>query len=310
MKYKYLKNQKERRRKAKNVIFISQVTFFIMLIITFLSIGVFLFYKKLTSASTFTSVDDVPQILKSEKNEVDVSNINLNSKKEEDKSDFSKTNNEKIQQEKFENLSERDFSDWNEIAPLELQIVNKSNPIPKGYKIDESSLKKCKEGKKVSSYIYDDLIDMINDAAKSHIKLWVCSGYRDYNYQKKLFDRQLNFELKTERNYENATKKAAKTVAFPGKSEHNLGLAVDMNSAENGFEKTDAYKWLSQNAHKYGFIERYKVDKIKHTGVVYEPWHYRYVGKKYAKLIKDSGLCLEEFAANEMSKKNKPWKKS
>ena len=82
-----------------------------------------------------------------------------------------------------------------------------------------------------------------------------------------------------------ATKKAAKTVAFPGKSEHNLGLAVDMNSTDNGFEKTTAYKWLSKHAHEYGFIERYKSDKMEHTGVIYEPWHYRYVGKKYAKYL-------------------------
>ena len=311
MKYKYLKNQKKRIAKRKNIIFVSQIIFLILLIITFLSIGVFLFYKKITNTSSFTSVDDIPQILRNEKTEIDIPNSSKsesNVQKEEIESNIPKAEKEKIQQEQVGNLSERDFSDWNKSAPLELKIVNKSNALPEGYKIDD--LKTCNGGKKVSSYIYDDLMDMINGASKSNVKLWVVSGYRDYKYQKKLFDNQLNFELKSEKNREKATKKAAETVAFPGKSEHNLGLAVDMNSTENGFEKTGAYKWLSENAYKYGFILRYKPEKMNHTGVIYEPWHYRYVGKKYAKLIKDSGLCLEEYAANEMSKKNKLSKKS
>lgn len=310
MKYKYLKNQKERKARKKNTIFIFQIVFFVVLIIVFLSIGAFLFYKKLTSPATFTSVDDIPQILKNEKIESDIPSTKSDTKREDIDSNIAENDKEKITQEKFDNLSERDFSDWNKIAPFELQIVNKSNSLPKGFNLDDSSLKKCNGGKKVSSFIYDDLIDMIDSASKSDVKLWVCSGYRDYNYQKKLFDNQLKFELKSENNYEKATKKAAKTVAFPGKSEHNLGLAVDMNSTDNGFEKTTAYKWLSKHAHEYGFIERYKSDKMEHTGVIYEPWHYRYVGKKYAKLIKDSGLCLEEYAANEMSKKNKSSRKS
>lgn len=313
MKYKYLKNQKEVKARKKNTIFIFQIVFFVLVIIIFLSIGAFLFYKKLTSPSTFTSVDDIPQILKNEKIEPDIPSTKSDAKKENKEnvdSNTSENDKEKITGEKFENLSERDFSDWNKTAPFELQIVNKSNFLPKGYKVDKSSLKECTGGKKVSSYIYNDLVDMINNAAKSNVKLWVCSGYRDYDYQKKLFDNQLKFELKSEKNYEKATKKAAKTVAFPGTSEHNLGLAVDMNSTENGFEKTNAYKWLSKHAHEYGFIERYKSDKMEHTGVIYEPWHYRYVGKKYAKLIKDSGFCLEEYAANEMLKKNKSSGKS
>ena len=301
--YKYLRDKEKRIARKKRNIFIFQIMFFVLLIVIFLSVGVFLFYKRITSTSSFTSSDDIPQILKNEKTEQFISSSNVDDKIENN-DDNNKTELEK------ENLSERDFSEWNKKAPLELKIVNKSNSLPEGYDLKESSLKSCGNGKKVSSYIYNDLIDMINSAGRDGTKLFVCSGYRSYSYQKNLFEKQVERELKTEKNRENATKKAKKTVAFPGQSEHNLGLAVDMNSTDNGFENTDAYKWLSKNAYKYGFIERYKSDKMKHTGVIYEPWHYRYVGKEYAKLIKDSGLCLEEYAANEMSNKNKLCKKS
>ena len=304
--YKYLRDKEKRIARKKKTVFIFQIMFFVILIVVFLSIGVFLFYKKITSTSSFTSSDDIPEILKNEKAEPSVPSSNLKDKIESNDNKKEK----ELKESQEENLSERNFSEWNKNAPLELKIVNKSNSLPEGYDLEESSLKKCENGKKVSSYIYDDLMDMIKGAGKDGKKLWVCSGYRSYSYQKNLFDKQVEREQKNEKNRENAIKKAKKTVAFPGQSEHNLGLAVDMNSAENGFENTDAYKWLSKNAYKYGFIERYKGDKIKHTGVVYEPWHYRYVGRKYAKLINDSGLCLEEYVANEMSDNNKLCKKS
>ena len=94
---------------------------------------------------------------------------------------------------------------------------------------------------------------------------------------------------------EQAEIRAATAVARPRTSEHELGLAVDFNSVEENFEDTKEFKWLKENAHKYGFIMRYPKENQDLTAVIYEPWHYRYVGIENALEIKNSGLCLEEF---------------
>ena len=97
-----------------------------------------------------------------------------------------------------------------------------------------------------------------------------------------------------------AKEKAGTVVAVPGTSEHQLGLAVDLVSSEyvqldEGAEKTDVYKWLVKHCHEYGFILRYEKDKQNLTGVTWEPWHYRFVGRYHAKAMYDAGLCLEEY---------------
>ena len=97
-----------------------------------------------------------------------------------------------------------------------------------------------------------------------------------------------------------AAKEAATVVAMPGTSEHELGLAVDLVDTDYPYldeaqENTDTQKWLMENSWRYGFILRYPNDKSEITGIIYEPWHYRYVGKETAKAIYESGLCMEEF---------------
>ena len=92
-----------------------------------------------------------------------------------------------------------------------------------------------------------------------------------------------------------AEKKAATIVALPGTSEHHLGLAVDINSVETSFEDTAAFRWLQENAENYGFILRYPKDKQEITKIIYEPWHYRYVGVEHAKTINGLGMCFEEY---------------
>ena len=88
---------------------------------------------------------------------------------------------------------------------------------------------------------------------------------------------------------------AGKNVAVPGTSEHQLGIAVDINADEEKSKPDEVYNWLAENAHKYGFINRYPSDKTEITGIIYEPWHYRYVGRDAAEEIYKSGLCLEEY---------------
>lgn len=184
------------------------------------------------------------------------------------------------------------FSEWNKSCDYEMMVINKDNPIPDDINV---KVKNCR-GKEISAVAFDDLDSMISDAKKDGIVLWISSGYRDINYQKKLFDRQVEREKsKAVITQEEAEKRAAKVVARPKTSEHNTGLAVDFNGVEDDFYKTKEYKWLMDNAHEYGFIERYQKKWKECTGVIYEPWHFRYVGKENAVKIKESGLCLEEY---------------
>lgn len=99
---------------------------------------------------------------------------------------------------------------------------------------------------------------------------------------------------------EDAKAKAGRQVAVPGTSEHQLGLAVDIVDVsyqllDTNQENTDVQKWLLENSWRYGFILRYPTDKTDVTGIVYEPWHYRYVSKEYAKEIYEKGVCLEQY---------------
>ena len=109
----------------------------------------------------------------------------------------------------------------------------------------------------------------------------ITSGYRDYNRQAEIY-------AESEPGY----------AQEPGASEHQTGLAFDVTvETSQGFESTPQYGWLMENAHKYGFIQRYPANKVEQTGIAYEPWHYRYVGEEAATKMKKSGLCLEEFIA-------------
>ena len=96
--------------------------------------------------------------------------------------------------------------------------------------------------------------------------------------------------------------KAATVVARPKTSEHHTGLAIDFNGVKDDFYKTKEYTWLIKNAADYGFILRYPKNKTDVTNVVYEPWHFRYVGKEHAKKIVESGLCYEEYIEKIMKK--------
>lgn len=130
------------------------------------------------------------------------------------------------------------------------------------------------------------LDEMIAAAKNDGISLWIASGFRSYEKQKSLYN-----------NYVARDGKAAadRYSARPGYSEHQTGLAFDLNSLEQSFGQTKEGKWLAANCWKYGFIIRYQQNKEDKTGYMYEPWHVRYLGKDMAKKVYDSGLCLEEY---------------
>ena len=123
----------------------------------------------------------------------------------------------------------------------------------------------------------------------------ICAAYRtDYKYQNTLYN---NYVLRD-------GKEAADSYsARAGYSEHQTGLATDINKVDTSFEKTEAFKWLINNAYKYGFILRYPKDKEEITGYNYEPWHYRYVGKEAAKTITQENLTFEEYYAYYVNSK-------
>lgn len=124
----------------------------------------------------------------------------------------------------------------------------------------------------------------------------VTSGYRSYSYQTSLLNNEIALLTPT---YGSDAERVAKTqVAIPGSSEHQSGLCIDMHnlpSASEAFASEDAYKWLYANCADFGFILRFPKDKSDKTGIIFEPWHYRYVGRYHAQKIMESGMCLEEY---------------
>ena len=184
-----------------------------------------------------------------------------------------------------------DFSKWNKTCTPTLVVVNKANPIPENYPISLENY----NGKKINAAVKDDLDAMIHAAAKDGIKIFIYSGYRTIEEQTRYFNSQTSMYKKQGYGEQDAQAKAAMSVARPRTSEHNTGLAIDFNCVRDDFYKTKEYAWLIKNAAEYGFILRYAKDKTNKTGVIYEPWHFRYVGKEHAPKIMASGLCLEEY---------------
>lgn len=196
----------------------------------------------------------------------------------------------------------RNYSDlslgWN------LVLVNSQNYIPPNYEIN---LKEISNGVFVDSRIYPKLNEMIDDAKKDSVYMVVVSGFRSEKKQKQLMKDKITEYMRDGQNYFRAKKNAERWVAKEGTSEHQLGLAVDINQDSELCNADKVYDWLLCNAHNYGFVKRYPSDKIEITGIINEPWHYRYVGVDVAMEMKEKNLCLEEYVSlvknNEQEKK-------
>ena len=180
-------------------------------------------------------------------------------------------------------------------------LVNHTSKMPDDYTFDT---KECGSATAVNKTLQtvacDAFLEMQKAAAADGVTVWMQSGYRSVKYQTSLYERKTKYYL--DKGYDNATakEKAAAVVNPPGYSEHNCGLAADLNSPEHtgldeGFEKTAAFRWLCEHAGDYGFILRYPKDAEDKTEIIYEPWHWRYVGAENAAKINASGLCFEEY---------------
>ena len=173
-----------------------------------------------------------------------------------------------------------------------LILVNRDSYIPDDYQVELTELS---NGKKVDSRIYPELQEMFNDARAQGYGLFVREGYRTQEEQQQLMDEKIEAYENEGKSKSEAKKLAEQWVAIPGTSEHQLGIAVDINADTRKSSSDDVYKWLEENAHTYGFIKRYPSNKTDITGVINEPWHYRYVGKEAASKIYSQGICLEEY---------------
>lgn len=186
-------------------------------------------------------------------------------------------------------------SDWRMV------LVNPNVKLPDDYTV-ETETADAATGKELQTEAAEAYRQMAKAAEADGVSLMLCSGYRSVEYQQGLFDKKVEQCLSEGLSQEDAEIKAATIVAAPGHSEHNTGLAADIVTPDHqmldtAFEQTPAFAWLSQHAAEYGFILRYPQDKTAITGIIYEPWHYRYVGVDNAAAILQSGGCLEEYLA-------------
>ena len=156
------------------------------------------------------------------------------------------------------------------------------------------------DGNMVDKSCLEPLLEMLEDCQKAGNQVRIVSSYRRQETQQTLYNNKVDYFLGEGYDIERAREEAGKIVAVPGTSEHQLGLAVDLIDKsypylDAGQESTPAQGWLLDHCWDYGFILRYPNDKSEHTGIIYEPWHYRYVGKALAAELKESELCLEEY---------------
>ena len=187
-----------------------------------------------------------------------------------------------------------------QLGQWNLKLVNRQNLLENNTNIQTAKIEARfarDVGMKYDARAVSYLNAMCAAAEKDGVSLLVISSFRLHSRQVTLFQNQLkkvqanNPQLSEQA----AIDKAATVVAYPGSSEHELGLAVDFNSVEETFENTKQFAWLQAHAAEYGFVMRYPKSKQSLTGVIYEPWHYRYVGKDHAAKMNQLGYCLEEY---------------
>lgn len=175
-----------------------------------------------------------------------------------------------------------------------LILVNGDHGVPLGY-AGRQEFTELKNGEFVDSRIYPSLQQMFDDARAAGVYPVVASGYRSREQQERLLEEKTAAYIGMGYGREEARRLALTYCARPGTSEHELGLAVDINADPQYSSGGEVYDWLERNARRYGFIRRYPENKRALTGIADEPWHYRYVGREAAEIIEADGLCLEEY---------------
>lgn len=303
---KYSRHSKQTNRSNKKIIFTSAA----IILAGGISIGSYLIFSSNSSPSQDQSININPVQIQEDAETVSVSKV----KSPDTNSDItdearnhteafsvSKVKNYDINSDIINSLSQNlDFESWNQNCEPNLVVVNSNNPIPKDFPSNIVDFKEVQ----VSNIMKESLYKMINDASRDGINLWVSSAYRSIDRQTVLYNKEVNFQKKNANSLEEAKRLASSIVAEPGKSEHNTGLAVDFNGVRDDFFKSKEFNWLVKNSANYGFILRYKKEKANITNVIFEPWHFRYVGKEHAKVMNAKDLCLEEYINLLISQKH------
>lgn len=182
-------------------------------------------------------------------------------------------------------------------------LVNHTNKMPENYTFETAECgSKTAVNKTLQTVACNAFLELQKAAAAENVTVWMQSGYRSVSYQTNLYEKKTNYYKQQGYDDAKAKEMAAAIVNPPGYSEHNCGLAADLNSPEHtgldeGFENTAAFRWLCQHAGEYGFILRYPKGAEEKTEITYEPWHWRYVGVENAAKINASGLCFEDYIA-------------
>ena len=178
-----------------------------------------------------------------------------------------------------------------------LVLINKQHPIPEDYDFKLGTIvgsMMCDER------IVNDLLAMMQAARDDNINLVIKSPYRPDSRQETNFNARIKKYMGQGCSYMEAYKRTSQVITVPGASEHQVGLALDIvcdsyDDLTEGFGETKAGEWLAEHSCEYGFTLRYPAEKEYITGIVYEPWHFRYVGREAATIMRDEGICLEEF---------------
>ena len=184
-----------------------------------------------------------------------------------------------------------------EIDDWRLILVNPWHYLPDDFEIETAY---TEYGREFDARAVDDLEEMLADCREEGHSPLICSAYRNHDFQVRLFENDVRKWMWKGYSEEEAREETARNVAIPGTSEHEAGLAVDivyseMQALDEYQADNETQQWLMEHCWEYGFILRYPEDKTEITGITYEPWHYRYVGKKAAAFIRDNNLCLEEY---------------
>ena len=180
--------------------------------------------------------------------------------------------------------------DWTQI------LVNQWSLLPDGFTVELADF----EGGQVDARILDICIQMFADAKEDGVTFRLVDAYRSFETQSEAFEEKVQSYINQGYSRDEAEVKASTITARPNTSEHQTGLALDIVTPSHpkrnsGFADTEAFQWLSVNAENYGFTMRYAKDKTDLTGVIFEPWHWRFVGVEAARAVRQSGQCLEEY---------------
>lgn len=190
--------------------------------------------------------------------------------------------------------------------PWNLQLINGEHPLDPSYEPPQLA-DLPQKGQTIDARAHADLMALLEAADAAGVPPVICSAFRPYEFQEQLFANRVK-RCETEEGLKGkaAEEEAAFWVARPGASEHQAGLAVDLidqnyTELDEAQEDTKTQQWLIAHCAEFGFILRYPTDKSAVTGIGYEPWHYRYVGREFAPAITESGLCFEEWLQNYLA---------